>query len=218
MCHKYANHRTDLCLVVIMFLVSGGSMWSIYLHLSGLLHWHYVTEWLSQCQWSNPEGYGWHWLGSHHNKPEPKVNHMHISWNILCKAIMWKQGHSSLKILTIKHCKAPLFMEGLVGLLWGLKSVIFVLQLRLFWFCHYRVVRNHIITVPPCIMVQFVHINSMQMSPEGSLHTKKKSFQYTFTPKVRQSLSYPCNEGFTLNQGLNSVITWAIFSTVGHYT
>ena len=51
---KYAHCFGVLCFG--FFMGFGGSMWIIYPFSLGLLHWYWVN-WLSQCQWSNLEGY-----------------------------------------------------------------------------------------------------------------------------------------------------------------
>ena len=39
--------------------------------------------WLPQCQWSNPEWYGWNLPAPNHNKTQQIMNHVHISWGAL---------------------------------------------------------------------------------------------------------------------------------------
>ena len=55
---EYIPSNMHMVLLCFVLLVSYRFMWCIYPYSSGLLHWHWGTI-VPQCQWSNPEGYGY---------------------------------------------------------------------------------------------------------------------------------------------------------------
>ena len=55
---------------------------------------------LSQCQWSNPEGYGYNQPVPTHNKSQQRVNHVHNSWDVLH---MFQPKYSRLCFHIWKH-------------------------------------------------------------------------------------------------------------------